>query len=138
MSEKRREDIDLICGREPVEDDFRRRLGITNIIVDDNGYYAIELKVRPMHLNRMKIVHGGLLFTLCDSAAGNCVVLNGMNCVTQEGSIHYYSPAREGDTLLARAEIRKQGQTSAVANVEVTDQNGKLIADSTFTLFRKK
>lgn len=138
MSEKRRVDIDELLGREDVEKEFRRTLGVRTAIVDDDGYYALELKIRRKHLNRMGIAHGGVVFSLCDTTAGTCVSYNkGVQPVTQDGSIRYYKPVREGDTIRAVASVRKAGRTVFVVNVEALNQNDELVADTVFTMYNK-
>ncbi len=59
----------------------------------------------------------------------------GTVAVTLDSSINYYRPGRAGHRLTAVAYERKRGRKTSVFMVEVHDDEGKHIADATFTMF---
>ena len=91
------------------------------------------MEVKDVHLNTQGIVHGGILFTLCDQAVGAYLVYKKIKGVGMDGSIHYYRPANKGEVLTATAYERKSGKKTGVYFVELKNQNDKLIADCLFT-----
>src|SRR4051812_17029298 len=65
------------------------------------GYARISMEVRADMLNGHRIVHGGMVFSLADTAFA--YVCNGRNekTVAVQASIIFLSSAREGDILIA-------------------------------------
>ena len=61
--------------------------------------------------------------------------LMNMHVITLDSSINYYRPGRAGHRLTAVAYERKRGRKTSVFMVEVHDDEGKHIADATFTMF---
>jgi acyl-CoA thioesterase len=92
------------------------------------GMATTSLTVETHHTNGHDICHGGVIFTLADSAfAFACNSYNRI-VVAQHNSITYAAPGRLGDRLTAEArEVALFGR-SGIYDVRVTDQSGKLIA----------
>lgn len=63
------------------------------------GYAKIELHVDPKVLNPYGIVHGGILFSMADTAAGTACLASGRECVTLNSSINFIKPGH-GKRLL--------------------------------------
>ena len=78
---------------------------------------------------------GGAIFTLIDLAFA--AAANDVHCptVAQQVSMNFLSGTR-GSRLVARAACRKDGRTSCVYNVDVTDDLGRDIAQATVTGFK--
>jgi acyl-CoA thioesterase len=92
------------------------------------GYAKLSMTVRPDMVNGHRICHGGLVFTLADSAfAVSCNSYN-ESTVAAAASIDFLAPAREGDELLAEAsEVWRSGR-SGIYEITVTNQRGERIA----------
>ena len=75
-------------------------------------------------------VQGGAIFTLADLAFAALVNQIHMPSVAQQVSVNFLS-APKGSRLFARAELKKNGRTSSVVNVYVTDDTGRDIAQYT-------
>ena len=75
------------------------------VTLDKDGGATVELDLTPELLNPLGMAHGGTIFTLC------------------------------GKKLTAVAYERKRGRKVSVYMVEVHDDEGKHIADATFTMF---
>ena len=97
------------------------------------GSATLAMTVRADMLNGHDICHGGLVFTLADSAFA--FACNSYNLVTVASgcSIEFVAPAREGDVLTASARERSASGRTGVYDIDVTNQRGEPIA-----LFRGK
>jgi acyl-CoA thioesterase len=97
------------------------------------GYAELTMPVRADMLNGHAICHGGLIFTLADSAFAFACNSYNFNTVASGCGIDFVAPAREGDLLTARASERALAGRTGVYDVEVANQRGETIA-----LFRGK
>lgn len=74
------------------------------------------------------ICHGGFIFSIADEAfAYACNTFN-HNTVAADADISFLAPAHIGDVLVAHGHARQQGGRSGIYDIEVTNQEGKLIA----------
>lgn len=105
------------------------------ITLDKYGGATAQVELTDDLLNPLGLAHGGSIFALCDIAAGSAAASHARVAVTLDSTIHYYRPGRAGHTLTAVAYERKSGRSTAVYMVEVHDDEGKHIADATFTMF---
>ncbi len=118
---------------------------------DDNGYIKnnnfklvelndkeciVEYDVKKEGLNTLKIVHGGLLFGLADSAAGTLACMSGKFPVTINSDIHYINAAK-CKKLIAKASILKIGTNIGYYKVDVYDENDLLICTCTINMYLK-
>ena len=78
---------------------------------------------------------GGAIFTLIDFAFAVASTSVHHPTVAQQVSINYLNQPR-GKKLTARAECRKDGRTSCVYIVNVTDDTGREIATALMTGFK--
>jgi acyl-CoA thioesterase len=92
------------------------------------GYARLTMTVRPDMVNGHRICHGGLIFTLADSAfAASCNSYD-ESTVAAAASIDFLAPAFEGDELSAEAgELWRSGR-SGLYEITVTNQRGERIA----------
>ncbi|MDE2418930.1 MAG: hydroxyphenylacetyl-CoA thioesterase PaaI, partial [Burkholderiales bacterium] len=91
------------------------------------------MQVRPDMVNGHHICHGGLIFTLADSAFAYACNSYNLNTVASACHIDFLAPAREGDVLEATATERSATGRTGVYDIEVKVQGGKQVA-----LFRGK
>ena len=78
-------------------------------------------------------VHGGVVFTLIDTAMGaaaTTVLAEGQICATIDLQIRYLRPVFEG-SLTARAEVVNAGRRIVTLSGEITDGDDRLIATAT-------
>ncbi|HVA37301.1 MAG TPA: hydroxyphenylacetyl-CoA thioesterase PaaI [Candidatus Dormibacteraeota bacterium] len=97
------------------------------------GRARMTMRVRPEMVNTHGVCHGGLIFTLADTAFGYACNSHNLNTVAAGASIEFIAPARLGDALTAVAQERALTGRTGVYDVEVTDGQGRRIA-----LFRGK
>ncbi|MEP2533439.1 hydroxyphenylacetyl-CoA thioesterase PaaI [Shimia sp.] len=110
------------------EDQASQHFGM-EITEIDEGLATLTMPVQPFHCNGHGICHGGVTFTLADSAFAFACNSRNMSTVAQHNMISYIAPGRKGDLLTARArEISLTGR-SGIYDVQVTNQNGDLIAE---------
>jgi uncharacterized protein (TIGR00369 family) len=108
---------------------FHQWLGITVLAVQADG---IELKATwreewVVNPDR-RYTHGGILATLVDVAADWAMVTRtGRGVPTIDMRVDYHAAAMPGD-LTARGRVIKWGNTFSVAEAQVFDQGGKLLA----------
>jgi acyl-CoA thioesterase len=92
------------------------------------GYAKCTMTVRDDMLNGHDICHGGIVFTLADTAfAYACNSRNG-RAVALQCSISFAAPARTGERLFAIAEERAAGGRTGTYDVTVLGPDGKPIA----------
>ncbi len=87
------------------------------------------------HKNAYGGVMGGAIFTLADLAFAVCANQIHSLSVAQQVSINYLS-APKGTKLIARAECIKNGRTTAILNVKVSDDTGRDVALFIGTAFK--
>jgi acyl-CoA thioesterase len=92
------------------------------------GRARMTVEVRDEHLNGHGICHGGVIFTLADSAFAFACNSHNRVAVAQHNSISYVSPGRGGEILTAEArEVSLTGR-SGLTDVTVTGGDGRLVA----------
>ena len=108
-------------------DATKELLGI-RVIGARPGGAQVAMTVRRDMVNGHRTCHGGLIFSLADSAfAAACNSHNESN-VAAAASIDFLAPAFEGDDLTAEAsEVWRAGRTG-IYEIKVTNQRGELIA----------
>ena len=99
------------------------------------GHAVCTMQITDRHRNAEGGVMGGAIFTLidlCFAAAANTLHLP---TVAQQVSMNFLSSSR-GSLLTATAHCRKDGRSSAVYQVDVTDDLGRDIAQGVVTGFK--
>lgn len=108
-------------------DHAARMLGIRLLEIAP-GRARMAMEVRPDMVNGHDICHGGLTFTLADTAFAYACNSYNHPAVAASCTIVFTAPARRGDTLTALAEERSLAGRSGVYDIQVSDQNGRTIA----------
>jgi acyl-CoA thioesterase len=95
------------------------------------GYARVSMLVRKDMLNSHRIVHGGMVFALADTAFA--YVCNGRNekTVAAQASVVFLGSAEEGETLIAEADEMATAGRSGVTRVSVRTAEGRPIAEFT-------
>ena len=103
----------------------------------DGEHAVTSVTISSRHKNAFGGVMGGAIFTLADFAFAALTNDRERVVVAQQVSINYLSPAK-GNRLVATARYRKDGRSSCVVNVDVTDETGRDIAQFVGTGFKLK
>lgn len=110
---------------------FSRLIGIEEG-VSEGGVGSVSLAIQPHHLQAAGRVHGGLIAVLVDTAFFRAVrsrLAPGQRTTTIELKINFLEPADSG-RLTATAELIGDGGRLMVADVQVTSDDGRLIAQA--------
>ncbi len=108
-------------------DKASKALGI-DIEIPEAGTAVASMRVREDMTNGFDICHGGLIFTLADTAFA--FACNAYDDVTVAGSgmIEFLRPVFLDDELRAVALEEHRGQRSGLYAVEVVNQDGEFVA----------
>jgi acyl-CoA thioesterase len=110
------------------QDTFTDLLGISLDEVRP-GYAKVSTTVRPDMLNMYAGCHGGLIFTIADSAFGFACNSRNRSSLAQFASINFLTSAKEGDILIAEAIERSLTGRTGIFDVTVTTNDGAIIAE---------
>src|SRR5215213_1918179 len=94
-------------------------------------YARVSMVIRADMLNGHGFAHGGMIFSLADTAFA--YVCNGANhaSMAAQASIVFLDKVREGETLIAEAEeVAREGR-AGVTRVSVRTSEGRAIAEFT-------
>jgi uncharacterized protein (TIGR00369 family) len=119
-----------------IGDPFTQSLGV-EYLVDGGGLRRLALTLGPQHMSRANRVHGGVLFTLLDTALGGAVVSGlpaGKGCATLELKINYFRPIQHG-RVVAEGRLVNLSRSTAYAEGEVRNEEGKILAKASGTFF---
>lgn len=116
-------------------DAFSQWLGIELMEVEE-GQCLLKCRLTDEMLNGYKIAHGGILFSLADSAIAFASASYGRQAVAIDHSISFIKKAVSDDTLSIKAEIVSMGFKTGVIHVEIANQNDELIAVVKGTVYR--
>jgi acyl-CoA thioesterase len=114
---------------------FSQWLSITVIEVKE-GYSKISMAVRPEMINGFGIVHGGIAFSLADSAFAFACNNRNNNSVALDTSINFLKAVHVGDVLTAEATELHNGRSTGLYHVKITNQNNVIVAQFKGTCFR--
>ena len=115
-------------------DRFALENGITLDAISERGAVC-GMALSDRHRNAEGGVMGGAIFTLADFAFAALTNDKERATVAQQVSINYLS-ASKGTKLTATARYKKDGRTSCVVNIDVTDDTGREIAQFVGTGFK--
>ena len=97
--------------------------------VNEPGRAVVSMPIREDMLNGFLITHGGFVFAVADTAFA--IACNDSDSVTVAagGDITFLATTTAGDTLTATAALRSRAGRSGIYDVQVTDQNDRVVAE---------
>ncbi len=116
-------------------DKFSDWLGIERVALDA-GYCELRMTVRNEMLNGFSIAHGGITYSLSDTALAFASNTHGKKCVSVETSISHVRAVREGDILTAFVKEVSLTEKIGVYQVEVRNQIGEAVSFFKGTVYR--
>jgi len=116
-------------------DYFSQWLGIERVKVEV-GHCILHMKVRKEMLNGFAIAHGGITYSLADSALAFASNSHGIKAVSIETSISHTQQVIEGDIITAEAEEVKLSNKIGIYNITITNQHNKKVALFKGTVYR--
>ncbi|HVG40215.1 MAG TPA: hydroxyphenylacetyl-CoA thioesterase PaaI [Chitinophagaceae bacterium] len=117
------------------DDAFSQWLGIKIIEVKE-GYSKVQLTLRHEMLNGFGVIHGGVAFSLADSAfAFACNNRNNLS-MALDTSITFIKATKPGDVLTAEAKEVHNGKSTGLYVISVSNQHNESVALFKGTCFR--
>jgi acyl-CoA thioesterase len=116
-------------------DEFTRWMGMDVETIAPNRA-VVSMTVRPEMVNGFGVAHGGVVFSLADSALAFVSNTLGTVSLSIENSISYPAPVNVGDRITATAEEESTTQRLAFYTVRVTKQDGTIVAIFRGTVYR--
>lgn len=117
------------------DDLFSKWLGIEVLEIKE-GYSKIQMTVRNEMINGLGIIHGGISFSLADSAfAFACNNRNNLS-VALDTSINFLKPVHVNDELIAEAKEIHNGRSTGLYQIVITNQHNHVVALFKGTCFR--
>ena len=109
------------------DDHAARGLGM-EIVAVGPGMATLRMPVRQDMVNGHGTCHGAFIFAVADSTFAYACNSDNHRAVAGGVDINFLAPALLGDVLTAVGQRRQQGGRSGIYDMEVTNQDGKLIA----------
>lgn len=100
----------------------------TTTCIISKGKAEIGLSIEPKYFHALHAIHGSVYFKLLDDAAFFAVnsVVEDVFVLTKSYSIHFKRPVT-GGRLVARGELKKEGEYAFEATAELLDESGKAV-----------
>ncbi len=113
---------------------YAKQLGI---VVEEigPGTARVSKTITERDLNPGAITHGGVYFSMADTACASASASHGHMAVTLGASYEFFRSAHTGDRLTAVATEVKHGRTVSVYEVQIFDQNQTLLGKGSFTFY---
>ena len=125
--------VDAMMAR----DAFSQWLGIKVLAVRPR-HASVAMTVRPEMVNGFGVSHGGIVYSLADSALAFASNTHGLVTVSIENSITYPAPVRVGDELVAEAEEESATNRLGYFRVTVRRAGGEIVALFRGTVYKTK
>ena len=116
-------------------DAFSQWLGIEVVEVKD-GYCELKMTVRKEMLNGFQIAHGGIAYSLADSAVAFASNSHGRKSLSVETSISHTVSVKEGNVLTATTEELSLSDKIGVYFITITNQKNEEVAYFKGTVYR--
>jgi len=105
---------------------FSQWLGIEVLAIRE-GYSKIRMTVREEMINGFGIVHGGIAFSLADSAfAFACNNRNNLS-VALDTAINFTKPVKVGDVLTAQTKEIHNDKSTGLYHITITNQHEHVV-----------
>ncbi len=130
-----KENANKIVDKMLAEDKFSAWLGIEKLAVDQ-GHCILKMKIREEMVNGFGISHGGIAFSLADSALAFASNGYGRLSVALECSISFAIAVRVGDELTCEAKELSITNKTATYHIEISNQKDEKVAFFKGTVYR--
>lgn len=116
-------------------DAFSQWLGIERL-AEGTGYSKLRMTLREEMTNGFKIAHGGITYSLADSALAFASNSHGIQAVSIETSISHTKPVQVGDVITAEAKELNLTRRVGIYDIRLTNQNDEVVALFEGTVYR--
>ena len=128
---------DAIFHRMFDNDPFSQWMGMELVSVSP-GACTLRMTVRQEMLNGFGVAHGGITFSLADSAFAFACNSHGRHAVSIHCTIEHVAPVRENDVLTATAKEENLGNSLSNYAIRVTKADGSPVAFFRGVAYRKQ
>ncbi len=118
-------------------DPFSQWMGMELLSVGP-GACSLRMAVRKEMLNGFGVAHGGITFSLADSAFAFACNSHGRHAVSIHCTIEHVAPVREGDVLTATAKEENLGNNLSNYAIRVERADGTPVAFFRGVAYRKQ
>jgi acyl-CoA thioesterase len=116
-------------------DAFSQWLGI-EILEIPEGFCKLKMTIRKEMLNGFQIAHGGIAYSLADSALAFASNSHGRKSLSVETSISHTVSVNEGDILMAETNEVSLSQKIGIYLINIKNQNEQEVALFKGTVYR--
>ena len=117
------------------QDAFSQWMGI-NLIEIREKYCLIEMPVKAEMINGLKTVHGGVTFSLADSALAFSSNNTNEASVALTCNINFTKAVKLGDILRAESILVSDTRKTGVYDISIKNQDEKLVATFRGTVYK--
>ena len=117
------------------QDEFSKWMGIKLIEVREK-YCLIEMPVKKEMINGLKTVHGGVTFSLADSALAFSSNNTNEASVALNCMINFTKAVKLGDTLIAESVLISDTRKTGVYDISIMNQHKVLVATFRGTVYK--
>ena len=117
------------------QDAFSQWLGIKIVEVSE-GNCQLQMPVRSEMLNGFQIAHGGIAYSLADSALAFASNSHGRKSLSVETSISHTVSVKEGNVLTAATEELSLSDKMGVYLITIINQDNQKVAYFKGTVYR--
>lgn len=114
---------------------FIRFLGVELIELADT-FVKGRMPFSEEYQNPYGTMHGGCLYALADTIGGTLANMSGKMVTTVDGNLKFLEPAYKTKYIYCEATLIRSGKTLITVNVEIKDDNDKLLDCGYFTFYK--
>jgi len=114
---------------------FSQWLGIKVMEIKE-GYSKITMTIRKEMINGLGIIHGGVAFSMADSAFAFACNNRNVLSVALDTSINFLKPVHIDDVLIAEAKELHNGRSTGLYHITITNQQEHIVAVFKGTCYR--
>ena len=128
MSDDEQAPAERVVHAMMAKDAFSQMMGMEIVDVRPRGS-TVRMTVRPDMVNGFGVCHGGVAFSLADSAFAFACNTYDQRAVAQHCAVTFLQSGREGDVLSAHALERTRAGRSGIYDVTVRRGDDTIIAE---------
>ena len=99
-----------------------------DVIELEKGSCILSCKIKAEMLNGFEILHGGITYSLSDSALAFAANSYGFKCVSIETSISHLRPVTNNQRLTVKASEIHRGKTIGLYQVDIFNEENKIVS----------
>ena len=117
------------------KDEFSRWMNVEVLEVDE-GFCKVTCPIKDEMLNGFSVTHGGIVFSLADSALAFSAATYGRVSLALENSISFTKKTVSGNRITAESRCLNLTHKTGLFEVKVIDQDKNLVAIMKATVYR--